>query len=417
MKPRVLFLDYLRVVACLMVMLVHASENFYGADTSAGLASNMSLLLNEQNRFWVAFWDGGVSRTAVPLFMITSAFLLVPISSPVGGTKGGLTMTQFYRRRFLRILPPFITFLLLYTFLPLLWGGMTWEQSMRDLRLLPFNFPSMAGHLWFMYPLISLYLIIPVVSPWLERATAREELIFIALFAFTTFIPFFHRFVSPELWGECFWNQFTAFWYCSGYLGYLVLAHYIRVHLKWTRRRRLTVGILSFLAGAVFTAWSFWWKGVPGQPIETPMLEWAWEFCTPNVLLATFGLFLLFTCIESKSSLPPVADGSPVKGNLHCARRFSRRGICNPSPVKGDLQSPSLGRSFVEALSRRTYGMYLMHMFFLTPIAAVFIQGNPASPLLPVWLCIPVIALLTYLCCAVTATLLSLLPGSKYFVG
>ena len=100
--------------------------------------------------------------------------------------------------------------------------------------------------------------------------------------------------MSPELWGECFWNQFTAFWYCSGYIGYLVMAHYIRVHLKWSRQRRLRLGTLFFLVGATFTAWSFWWKGVPGQPIETPLLEWSWEFCTPNVLCATFGLFLLF---------------------------------------------------------------------------------------------------------------------------
>ena len=170
MNKRIEFIDWIRVVACLMVMFVHASENFYGADSS-GLAGNVSMLANESNRFWVAFYDGFVARTAVPLFMIVSAFLLVPL-------KPGQTMGSFYKRRFGRILPPFVTFLLLYTFLPLLWGGMTWEQSLADLKLLPFNVPSMAGHLWFMYPLISLYLIIPVVSPWLEKASAKEELIF-----------------------------------------------------------------------------------------------------------------------------------------------------------------------------------------------------------------------------------------------
>ena len=203
-EDRIAFVDWIRVIACFLVMLVHASENFYGADDS-GLAGNVSMLATESNRFWVAFYDGGVSRTAVPLFMMVSAYLLVPM-------RPGVTMTQFYRRRFMRIMPPFVCFLLLYTFLPLLWGGMTWEQTLTDLKLLPFNFPSMAGHLWFMYPLISLYIIIPVVSPWLERATAREERIFLAFFAFTTLIPWLHRFVSPELWGECFWNQFTAFW-------------------------------------------------------------------------------------------------------------------------------------------------------------------------------------------------------------
>ena len=367
-KERIVFIDYIRVVACLMVMLVHASENFYGADVS-GLAGSMSMLANEQNRFWVAFYDGALGRVSVPLFMIVSAFLLVPV-------RQGVSMTSFYRRRFLRILPPFVCFLLLYTFLPLLWGGMTWEQSMNDFKMLPFNFPSMGGHLWFMYPLISLYLIIPVVSPWLERSSAKDERIFLSLFAFSTLLPWLHRFVSPELWGECFWNSFSMLWYCSGYLGYLVLAHYIRVHIKWPTRRRVIVGLACFVVGAVFTAWSFWWKGVPGQLIETPMIEWSWEFCTPNVLLATFGIFMLFTCIQRQ-------------------------------------EAPAL----ISSLSRLSYGMYLMHLLFLAPIASYIIDGNVASPLLPVWLAIPVIALLTFVCSAITTRLLSLLPGSKYIVG
>ena len=371
-KQHIIFLDYVRIVACLMVMLVHSSENFYGADPTVGMAGNVSMLANESNRFWVAFYDGGVSRTAVPLFFMVSAFLLVPM-------RPQQTMTTFYRRRFMRILPPFITFLLLYSLLPLLWGGMTWQQSLMDLNILPFNFPSMAGHLWFMYPLISLYIIIPVVSPWLQQSSARDELIFLGFFAFTTFIPWLHRFVSPELWGECFWNQFSAFWYCSGYLGYLVLAHYIRFHLQWSRGRRLRLGLLFFLVGAAFTAWSFWWKGVPGQYIETPLLEWSWEFCTPNVLCATFGIFLLFTCI------------SP-------SQRQKRQHIC-------------------ESLAKLTFGMYLMHMFFLAPIASYIVHGDVANPLLPVWAAIPVIALLTFLCSAIATKLLSYLPGSRYIVG
>lgn len=368
MKDRIVFVDYIRVIACFMVMLVHASENFYGADSS-GLAGNVSMLANEANRFWVSFYDGGLGRTAVPLFMIVSAFLLVPMRKEQ-------TMMQFYRRRFTRILPPFIFFMLLYSILPLLWGGMSPEQSISDLKMLPFNFPSMAGHLWFMYPLISLYLIIPIVSPWLERASAKEELVFLGLFALSTFIPWLHRFVSPEIWGECFWNGFSALWYCSGYLGYLVLAHFIRCHLDWSRKKRMTIGTICFIAGAVFTAWSFWLKGVPGVLIETPMLEWAWEFCTPNVLCATFGIFLMFTCIERK-------------------------------------EAPGC----ITQLSKLSFGMYLMHMFFLAPIAAFFVNGNQAEPLIPVWAAIPVIAVLSFICCAVTSKLLSLIPGSKYLIG
>lgn len=365
---RIAFVDYIRVVACFLVMLVHASENFYAADAS-GLAGNVSMLANESNRFWVSFYDGFLGRISVPLFMIVSAFLLVPM-------RDGMKMNEFYRRRFKRIIPPMLVFMLLYTFLPLAWGGMSWEQSLNDLKMLPLNFPSMAGHLWFMYPLISLYLIIPVVSPWLQKATSKEELTFLGIFVVSTFIPWIHRFISPEIWGECFWNGFTMLWYCSGYLGYLVMAHYIRYHLDWNRRKKMTVGTVCFLVGALFTGWSFWFKGVPGQLIETPLLEWSWEFCTPNVLLASFGAFLLFTCIERK-------------------------------------ETPA----FIRSLSNMSFGMYLMHLFFLGPIARLIIGGDVANPLIPVGLAIPAIALLTFICCAVTTKLLSLLPGSKWYVG
>ena len=89
-EERVAFVDWIRVIACFMVMLVHASENFYGADDS-GLAGNVSKLANEANRFWVAFYDGGIGRTAVPLFMTISAFLLIPL-------KPGMSMAEFYRK-------------------------------------------------------------------------------------------------------------------------------------------------------------------------------------------------------------------------------------------------------------------------------------------------------------------------------
>lgn len=361
MKERIAFVDYIRVVACFLVMVVHSAENFYC------VTFDETMVATSSNRFWVSLYDGFFGRVSVPLFMIVSAFLLVPM-------REGMTMTQFYKRRFMRILPPMVSFLLLYALLPLAWGGTTWEQAMSDLRMLPFNFPPMAGHLWFMYPLISIYLIIPVVSPWLERSSSRDELIFLFLFACSTLMPWLHHFVSPYIFGECHWNQFSALWYCSGYLGYLVLAHFIRVHLKWSRKRRVAIGLLCFIVGGAFTAWSFWWKAQPGLLMPTPVAEWSWQFCTPNVLLATFGVFLLFSCIR---------------------------------------RAPS----FITGLAKLTFGMYLMHIFFLVPIAGWLIGDEVANPLLPVWIAIPVIALLTFVCAAITTKLLSLIPGSKYVIG
>lgn len=368
-KDRLVFIDYIRVVACLMVMMVHAAENFYVTGLP-GLGENMTIVPNEVNRFWLPFWNGGLSRTCVPLFIIVSAFLLVPM-------KTGVTMGQFYKRRFLRILPPMFIFMVLYSVLPMLWGEFSWDEAKNLLLGLPFNFPSNAYHLWFMYPLISLYLIIPVVSPWLEKASARDERIFLAIFAISTFIPFLHKLTPLKyVWGECWWNNYHALWYCSGYLGYLVMAHYIRFHIDWSTRKRVLVGLACFLAGGGFTFWSHWSMGVPGQPIHLGLLEYAWEFCTPNVLLASFGLFLLFTCIRQK-------------------------------------KAPRI----ITELSKLSFGMYLMHVFFITPIAQFFVNGDPANPLIHIGLAIPLSALLCFVVCAAVSKLISLIPGSKWVIG
>ena len=50
---RVVFLDYVRVFACFLVMLVHASENFYGAPGSTDMVGPQALLNNETDRLHI----------------------------------------------------------------------------------------------------------------------------------------------------------------------------------------------------------------------------------------------------------------------------------------------------------------------------------------------------------------------------
>ena len=331
---RIVFLDYIRVFACFLVILVHASENFYGAPGSTDMAGPQSFLANEVDRLWVSVYDG-FSRMAVPLFMIVSAFLLAPM-------KEEQSMWQFYRQRCLRILPPFFIFMILYSTLPMLWGQIDGETSMKDLSRIFLNFPTLAGHLWFMYPLISLYLFIPIISPWLRKATAKEERFFIGLFVLSTCMPYLNRWCG-EVWGQCFWNEYHMLWYFSGYLGYLVLAHYIRVHLTWNRSKRFTV-----------------------------VIEIGWAFCTINCVLLTTGTFLMFTCIKRP-------------------------------------QAPKL----VTETSKLSYGMYLMHIFWLGLWVTVFKD----TLALPTVAAIPCIAVVTFICCFVTTKIISFIPGSKWIVG
>lgn len=360
---RIVFLDYVRVFACFLVMLVHAAENFYGAPGSTDMAGPQSFLANEADRLWVSVYDG-FSRMSVPLFMIVSAFLLVPM-------KEGQTAAQFYRRRAVRILPAFFIFMIIYSTVPMLWGQIDLETSKTDLSRILLNFPTLAGHLWFMYPLISLYLFIPVISPWLAKASAKEERFFIGLFLLSTCMPYLHRWCG-ELWGECFWNEFHMLWYFSGYLGYLVLAHYIRVHLDWSRGKRMAVGAASMTVGAVLTILSFYVQAVPGMLHETPVLEIGWSFCTINCVLLTAGAFLMFTCIR-RSEAPRV----------------------------------------ITELSNLSYGMYLMHILWLG-FWVTILKTNLG---LPTVAAIPAIAACTFISCFATAKILTYIPGGNWVLG
>lgn len=360
---RIVFLDYVRAFACFLVMLVHASENFYGSAGSTDMVGPQAYLNNEEDRLWVSVYDG-FSRMSVPLFMIVSAYLLVPM-------KEEQSMWQFYKRRFIHVLPPMFIFMILYSILPLLWGQIDSAISAKDLSRIMLNFPTLAGHLWFMYPLIGLYFFIPMISPWLSKATAREERFFILLFLVSTFIPYLGRFLG-EVWGQCFWNEYHMLWYFSGYLGYLVLAHYIRVHLEWSRSKRLWVGMGFMIVGAIWTILSFYIQAVPGMIHSTPVLEIGWAFCTINCVLLTVGAFLMFSCIERK-------------------------------------ETPQ----FVLDISKLSYGMYLMHIFWLGMWASI-IKGVLVMPTV---VAIPCIAIATFISCYIVTKIISFIPGSKWIIG
>lgn len=363
MEKRIVFLDYVRVFACLLVILVHASENFYPGPASTDMAGPVALIASEADRLWVSVYDG-FSRISVPLFMIVSAFLLAPMPK-------GMTAGQFYRKRFGKILPPFLIFSVLYSTLPLLWGQIDIGQSLRDLSYIPLNFPSLAGHFWFMFPLISLYLFIPIISPWLEKCSKNEERFFILLFLISTCIPFLNRWVG-EVWGQCFWNQYHMLWYFSGYLGYLVLAHYIKTRLEWSTAKRLWAGAIMLTAGAVVTILSFYLQAVPGIEHETPALEIAWTFCTLNVVCATTGAFIMFSCINTKKT-----------------------------------------SCLILSLSKLSFGIFLVHIFWLHLWAGIFMNTLP----LPSVAAIPLMTACTFVSSAITVKLISLVPGSRWLIG
>ena len=101
-KEREVWIDWLRVAACFMVIVVHCTEPFY-------LGGEGSRILSRSDAFWAAFSDSFV-RACVPLFVIASSYLLFPLSTD---------SKTFFKKRASRILIPFLFWSLVYAFI---WG-------------------------------------------------------------------------------------------------------------------------------------------------------------------------------------------------------------------------------------------------------------------------------------------------------
>lgn len=348
---RIVFLDYLRVIACFMVVLVHACEFYYCGESGVSVA-------DDTDRLWISIIDGAF-RQSVPLFIMASSFLLLPLTT---------SSTVFFKRRFSRVFVPFLVWSLLYAVVPVITGAMEGNIAERVSTIL-YTANTDSGHLWFIYMLIGVYLVMPVISPWLSRVSKRGEEIFLAIWFLTTFTGYL-RPLTGYVWGEVFWNNFHALYYFSGYIGYVVLAHYIRKYVDWSLKKSVAVGVPLILVGFAITAGLFYTHSMESN--DYAYVEQSWYFCTFNVAMMTAGSFLILRHIN-----------------------YSKQWLYRP----------------IQSVSKISYGIYLMHIFVLGVMQQLIAPHMATLP------AILTVGTATFLACAIITRLISLLPGSKWVVG
>ena len=350
-NSREVWIDWLRVAACFMVFVVHSTEPFY-------LGGDGSLILTETDAFWSSFFDSFV-RSCVPLFIIASSYLQFPTHYP--------TM-EFFRRRAVRILVPFLLWTVVYAF--------RWGEPVENFRNLLLNFNYAAGHLWFVYMLLGIYLLMPLLSPWAEKVEKKELQVYLGICLFTTMIPLIRDWAAGgattviygpsglprqalfPLWGEASWNAYGTFYYFSGFIGYLLLGLYFRKfvgELSW--KKTLGIAIPCYIAGFAISFGGFLRRvyetaegtfPVGGLVEKAVWWETTWCNDTIGVVLMAIAWILVFKKIK--------AEGRFYKNVL--------------LPV-----------------SKASYGIYLMHLLILVPICGAFRNwlGSGSEGVLGFW--------------------------------
>ena len=198
-NSRIVYLDYLRILACLLVIFTHAAMP---AQESDGLYLSIISLIGSPSS---------------ELFLALSGAVLLPIKTD---------FSLFYKRRFSKLLPPLIIWSVIYTLISFFGGEIRFCNVIEQLIKIPFT--PIVGVYWFMYVMIGLYLFAPIISPWIKNATKKQLEVFLLIWGITLLMPYLNIFI-PNIYnanGNYYWTLCNF----SGFLGYWILGCYLLKH-------------------------------------------------------------------------------------------------------------------------------------------------------------------------------------------
>lgn len=350
---RVFSLDLLRVLACYMVIQVHAGEFYYIGDGGT--------IVSGDDAFWVNIYNS-LFRTAVPLFIMITGYFVLPVKEQ---------MNVFFKKRFTRVLIPFIVWCVLYALYAFAMGKTDIEGMFINIAKIPVNYGVEVGHLWYIYMLIGLYLFFPIISPWLNNAPRNSLHFYLIIWAATLFLPYIHQ-VFPEILGECYWNPTSLLYYFTGFLGFAILGFYLKKLCIAKSKWDLPIGFSLIIIGYIVT-YSLFANRLNTQELVSD-LELSWNYGTINVAMMALGLFLVIKNIKYRKD--------------------------------------TILKKVITSISVMSYGIYLVHIivlnFFFWAFNDIFASAAIKIPLLTIC---------TFLASYIIIKVISYLPKSKYIIG
>jgi surface polysaccharide O-acyltransferase-like enzyme len=342
-------MDILRVLACFLVMWQHVSEYYYISPEGLPVKAASTYLIG---------YITSLDRCCVGLFVMISGYFLLPIKDSVD---------IFFRKRLNRIVWPFIFWGVIYAIYNLISRGDTLVQCLTNMAHIFVNFGTELGHMWFVYMLIGIYLLAPVLSPWLQTANKKTLQLYLAIWLVASALPYIHL-VYPKIWGECFWNPTPMLYYFTGFGGYFILGFYLR---KYGYPSRIA-SVFLILIGYIITSLVYITRIETAETVAS--LELSWGETNINVIMMAVGIYGLVCSLQWK--------GQNLLGRL-----------VTDNAVKG-------------------YGIYLAHVLVLSEFAEIFV-GKYDSVLIE----IPLITIMTFVMTYLLITVMSYLPKSKYWLG
>lgn len=221
-KSHYSYIDFIRVFSICMVIILHCIYEHYNNLTN--IEQKFRIMLGYVNE---------LSRTGVPLFFMISGFLL--LNGDIANIKA------FYKKRILKIGIPFLIYDIFYYIFFCIFNKNSISITVFLKELI--NCGS-AYHLWFIYSILFLYLIIPFIKIIIDKISFKTTLWLFSIIIFqTTIKPFINTIFNGYIYVYLTEDGIL------GYLGYMLLGYILGSH-KFT----LKIKGLIYITGIVFFA-------------------------------------------------------------------------------------------------------------------------------------------------------------------
>lgn len=245
-KNPILEIQFIRAIACLLVVLVHVTGGVYDPET--GFPDYFILTLNQ------------FSRLGTPVFAVISAFLLF------NSVKNrGFNIKKFFLSRTTKIVVPFIIWTIIYSTFSMIHYNVGFTDNFIFYFFTNFILGTGFYHLYFIVTIIQFYIIFPLVQ-LARTGTALFLLFLVSLPVNLIFVGIDHDFL----------NQINI-------LNYIITGR--SFILKW---------ISFFMFGALL---SYYYKDVRA-------------FCEKNIIFLSFLFSLVFVGLYFEIDLYRVLDSS-----------------------------------------------------------------------------------------------------------
>lgn len=271
MKERVIYFDYLRILATIAVIFLHvAAQNWYTTD------------VNTLNWHVFNIYDS-IVRWGVPIFIMISGALFL---------EKEINIKQIYSKNILRLLTAFIFWSIVYS---LVTKGST-------LTILS-NIITGYYHMWFIPMIIGLYISLPIIKNVIKSDKTTKYFLVLS-FIFVFFIPQIIQL------GEDFGDDRMKILLSSlnktikniqpsmflGFTGYFIAGYFIN-KIKITKKKRIPIYLLGII-GTIITIMLNAYLSIKKQ---TPVSTYYGNFCV-NVLMQSIAIFVFFKYSKLKSN-------------------------------------------------------------------------------------------------------------------